>query len=105
MELIGIQAKNDPQSHNSDIIKRFVVPVATYRNTIASRIKNLRPDSQITVNERKHSCFGQALHIALCLAEVSPISTRVVCLVGNPCTVGPGVTISPNFKEQLRSPK
>jgi hypothetical protein len=43
MELIGIQAKNDPQSHNSDLTKRFVVPVSTYRATIASRIKNLRP--------------------------------------------------------------
>jgi len=26
-------------------------------------------------------------------------------MVGNPCTVGPGLTISPNFKEQMRSPE
>lgn len=105
MDLLGVQAKNDPQSHNSDITKRFIVPVNTHRQVIISRVKNLRPENQITVNERKQSCLGQAINISICMAEVSPISTRVVYCVGNPCTVGPGVTISTNFKEQMRSPE
>lgn len=105
MDLIGIQAKNDPQSHNSDIIKRFLVPVSTHREVIISRVKNLRPENQITVSSRKQSCFGQALNISICIAEVSTISSRIVYCVGNPCTVGPGITISTNFKEQMRSPE
>jgi len=38
------------------------------------------------------------------MAEVSTISTRIVYLVGNPCTIGQGITISTNFKKQMRSP-
>ena len=87
------------------MIKRFLVPVSTHRNVIVTRINNLRPENQITVNERKHSCFGQALSISICMAEVSTISTRIVYMVGNPCTIGPGITISTNFKEQMRSPE
>lgn len=45
------------------------------------------------------------MNVSICLAEASPISVRVAYLAGNPCTVGPGLTISPNFKEQMRSPK
>lgn len=98
MDLLGIQVKQDAQSQNSDLNKRFVVPLTTYRDTIVARIKNLRPENQITVNERKHSCFGQALNISISMAEVSPITSRIVYMVGNPSTVGPGMTISPNFK-------
>ena len=50
MELLGIMVKNDVNSQNSDIIKKFIVPVSTYRNLIASRVRNLRPDSHIYVN-------------------------------------------------------
>ena len=39
------------------------------------------------------------------MAEVSTISTRIVYLVGNPVTVGPGMTIGTDWKEQMRSPK
>jgi len=105
MELLGIMVKNDPNCQNSDMVKRFIVPVSTHRDVIARRIRNLRPDQHIYVNERRHSCFGQALNISISMAEVSTIATRVVYLVGNSCTVGPGMTIGTNFKEQMRSPK
>ena len=39
------------------------------------------------------------------MAEVATIMTRIVNLVGNPCTVGPGMTIGTDWKEQMRSPK
>ena len=68
MELLGIQVKNDPHSQNSDLVKRFVVPLSVHRQTVASRIANLRPDSHIYLNERRHSCFGQALNIAISMA-------------------------------------
>ena len=68
MELLGVMVKNDPNCQNSDIIKKFMVPVSTYRNIIASRIRNIRPESHIYVNSRKHSCFGQALNISISMA-------------------------------------
>lgn len=98
MDLIGVTVRNDPQSQSSDINKRFIVPLTLYRQSLIARIKNLRPDGRIYVNERKHSCFGQALNIAISMGEVSVLPTRVVCLVGNPCTSGPGITIGTNFK-------
>ena len=105
MELLGIMVKNDSNCQNSDIVKRFMVPVSTYRDIIASRIRNLRPENHIYVNCRRHSCFGQALNISISLAEVSTLTTRIVYLVGNPCTVGPGMTIGTDWKEQMRSPR
>ena len=105
MNLIGITIKNDIISQSSDIVKRFIVPLTEYRTSLINRVKNLRVQNHIYVNERKHSCFGQALNIAVSMAEVSTLSTRVVYLVGNPCTIGPGITITTNFKTQMRSPK
>lgn len=72
---------------------------------IVSRIGNLRPENYVYVNERKHSCLGQAINIAVSMSEVSPMSVRAVFMVGNPCTSGPGMTISSNFKDQMRSPE
>lgn len=50
MDLIGILVKNDPQSQSSDIVKRFIVPVSEYRAILTKRIRNLRPENQISVN-------------------------------------------------------
>jgi hypothetical protein len=99
MDLLGIPVnKNDPNTHSSDIIKKFLVPVDHYRSALIRRVKNIKADNKIYVNQRKESCFGQALNIAICLSEISTICTRIVHLVGNPCTIGPGLTISTNFK-------
>ena len=105
MELLGVMVKNDVSSQNSELVKRFIVPVSTFRATIISRVRNIRVDNTIYVNERRHSCLGQAVSIAVAMAEVSPLTSRLVFLVGNPCTVGPGMTIGTSWKEQMRSPK
>jgi hypothetical protein len=68
MELIGVLVKNDPQSQSSDVVRRFVTPLDEYRQVIVARIKSLRTENVIYVNERKHSCFGQALSISIALA-------------------------------------
>jgi hypothetical protein len=68
MDLIGIAVKNDPQSQSSDINKKFIVPLTEYRDSILARIRNLRPENHIYVNERKHSCLGQAINISISMA-------------------------------------
>lgn len=50
MDIIGISVKNDGQSQSSDMIKRFLVPITEHRESLVSRIKNLRPDGHIYVN-------------------------------------------------------
>jgi hypothetical protein len=69
MDLIGIRVKQDNiQSQSQDVIKRFVVPIENYRETIIRRVADFKIDSNIYVNERNHSCFGQALNacISIC---------------------------------------
>ena len=39
-----------------------------YREKIIKRIKDVRPDGNIYVNERSKSCLGQALNIAITIA-------------------------------------
>jgi hypothetical protein len=68
MGLIGITVKNDANSQSSDINKKFIVPISEYREALINRIRNIKPDNQIYVNERKHSCFGQALSISISMA-------------------------------------
>lgn len=41
--------------------------------------------------------------MALCLAEVSIVSPRVVFMIGGPCTIGPGTVIGLSLKEMMRS--
>lgn len=98
--MIGLDYGNQP---NLEVTKKFIVPVDQYREVIVSRVLHLRTDRFIYVNQRNHCSFGQALHMAVTLCEGLPITARIVLLAGGPCTYGPGVTISPDFKQQMRS--
>jgi hypothetical protein len=93
MNILGIQVKLDAQLGNSEIPKRFVVPVSQFRDKIIRRINDLKVDPIIYVNERNKAALGQALNVAISLCEANIQTTRICMLVGSPCTHGPGKVI------------
>jgi len=95
MELLGIMVKNDPNCQNSDMVKRFIVPVSTHRDVIARRIRNLRPDQHIYVNERRHSCFGQALNISSPWQKCPPLPLEWYILLATRAQLDPGWQSAP----------
>lgn len=93
MNIVGIQVKMESQLGNSDIPKRFIVPIDQFRDKIIRRVNNIKPDPIIYVNERNKAALGQALNVAISLCEANIMTTRICMLVGGPCTHGPGKVI------------
>ena len=67
MNILGVQVKMDAQLGNSEIPKRFIVPVSQFRDKIVRRINDLKVDPIIYVNERNKAALGQALNVAISL--------------------------------------
>ena len=65
---------------------------------IIRRVRDIKRDQTITVNQRSARATGQALNVAISLAEVAPVSPRIVFTVGGPCTIGPGTIIGVSLK-------
>lgn len=93
MNIVGIQVKLESQMGNSEIPKRFIVPIDQFRDKIIRRVNNIKPDPIIYVNERNKAALGQALNVAISLCEANIMTTRICTLVGGPCTHGPGKVI------------
>ena len=55
------------------------------------------------MNQRYLRVTGQAVNVAMAMAEVSPITPRITMLLGGPCTGGPGQVITQDYKNQMRS--
>ena len=104
MDQIGINIGSDPRMITHDITKKFLVPVKEYKDRIIKRIRDVKCDHNIYVNERPIRVTGQALNVALAMAEVSPILPRVCMLLGGPCTGGPGQVLAQSYKSLMRSP-
>lgn len=107
MGLLGVNIKYDPQQKSPDIFRRFIIPLNTKKDSekIIKRIKDIKKDSTIYVNQRSQRALGQALNVAICLAETAFVPPRIVLLAGGPCTLGSGMVISPDLKEKMRSPR
>jgi protein transport protein SEC23 len=103
MDVLGLVVKNDPRGVCHDVARKFLVPLGLNREKIIKRIKDIKPDQFIYVNERPLRALSSALNIAVTLAECSPVTPRIITFVGGPCTVGPGKVIDVSFSKMLRT--
>lgn len=69
MDLLGVNIKSDPQQKSPDILKRFIIPINSKKDSdkIVRRVKDIKKDSSIYVSERSHRALGQALNVAVCI--------------------------------------
>lgn len=100
MNILSINVKGDPQGKSYQIFKRFIVPINSKADIqrISRRVRDIRKDQTITVNQRLPRATGQAINAAISIAEAAPVSPRVIFLIGGPCTVGQGTVIGLSLK-------
>ena len=107
MGMLGVAVKNDPTHKSYDVFKRYIIQIKNKADSdkIIRRIRDIRRDQTITVNERSPRATGQALNVALSICVSSIVTPRIVMTLGGPCTVGSGTVIGLSLKEMMRSPR
>ena len=105
MNILGLTGKEDPQGKTYEIFRRFIIQINNKADIqkIIRRVRDIKKDQSITVNERSSRATGQAINVALTLAGAAPVPPRIVLTLGGPCTVGPGTVIGLSLKEMMRS--
>jgi protein transport protein SEC23 len=85
---------------------RFLLPVQQCEFQLTNVLEGLQKDPWPVLNERRNvRCTGVALTVATGLLETSfqNSGARVMLFTGGPATEGPGMVVSAELKEQIRS--
>jgi len=104
--ILGVSVKLDPRGDLPEAgIGRFLMPVSECEFQLNSILDDLEPDPWHVLNdERNARCTGTALNLAVSLLEAVPkMGSRIMTLLGGPCTIGPGTVVGVKLKEMIRS--
>lgn len=85
---------------------RFLLPVAQCEYTLTSILEQLQRDPWPVANDhRAQRCTGAALSVAVGLMETTFPRTggEIMLFAGGPCTEGPGMVVSTELRERIRS--
>ena len=85
---------------------RFLLPVQQCEFQLTNVLESLQKDPWPVANDRRSvRCTGVALSVAVGLLETSfqNSGARIMLFTGGPATEGPGMVVSPELKEQIRS--
>ncbi|KAJ3683914.1 hypothetical protein LUZ60_014141 [Juncus effusus] len=105
--------KGAPQPVNgfnnpSAAVSRFLLPYSDCEYTLNALLDDLQPDQwPVEAGNRSLRCTGVALSVAAGLlgACLPGTGARIVALLGGPCTEGPGLIVSKDLSEPVRSHK
>ncbi|CAO2147389.1 unnamed protein product [Urochloa humidicola] len=89
-------------------VNRFLLPVVECECTLSTLLDELQPDQwPVEAGNRSVRCTGVALSVAAGLlgACMPGTGARIIALLGGPCTEGPGVIVSKDLSEPVRSHK
>ncbi|KAK1316633.1 hypothetical protein QJS10_CPA05g00812 [Acorus calamus] len=89
-------------------VDRFLMPVSDCEFTLNSLLDELQTDQwPVDTGNRALRCTGVALSVAAgMLGACAPgTGARIIALVGGPCTIGPGMIVSKDLSEPVRSHK
>lgn len=96
-------APGQPQAYGA---ARFLLPVSQVEFQLTSILENLQRDPwPVASDKRALRCTGVALNVAISLLESSFANTgaRIMLFAGGPATEGPGLVVSNELKEPIRS--
>ncbi|CAL9769614.1 unnamed protein product [Musa acuminata subsp. burmannicoides] len=94
--------------HPSTSVNRFLLPTSDCEYTLNSLLDELQMDQwPVEAGNRPLRCTGVALSVAAGLLGACSAGTgaRIIALVGGPCTIGPGMIVSKDLSEPVRSHK
>jgi len=93
-------------------LERFLVPVSECEFALNSILDDLQCDPwPVESGTRAARCVGSALNVAVSLLEAAnggnagnvKRGSRIITLMGGPITYGPGMIVSQDLKELIRS--
>ena len=85
---------------------RFLMPVQQAEFQLTSLLENLTKDAWPVANDKRPlRCTGVALSVAVGMLETAFPNTgaRIMLFAGGPCTEGPGMVVSNELREPIRS--
>jgi protein transport protein SEC23 len=97
----GQQAPPRPQGAN-----RFLMPVSECEYQLTGILEQLQKDPWPVANDRRSQrCTGTALSVAVGMMETMFANTgaRIMLFCGGPCTEGPGMVVSTELRDRIRS--
>ncbi|XP_078447153.1 protein transport protein SEC23 E-like [Wolffia australiana] len=100
--------KGMPSNPKSTSVTRFLLPASDCEYTLNALLDELERDQwPVEAGSRALRCTGVALSVAAGLlgACLPGTGARIIALVGGPCTVGPGLIVSKDLSEPVRSHK
>lgn len=89
-------------------VNRFLLPAFDCEYKLTSLLDEMQPDQwPVEAGNRSLRCTGVALSVASGLlgACLPGTGARIIALVGGPCTEGPGMIVSKDLSEPVRSHK
>ncbi|KAK1279065.1 hypothetical protein QJS04_geneDACA007382 [Acorus gramineus] len=89
-------------------VDRFLLPASDCEFTLNALLDELEMDQwPVEAGNRVSRCTGVALSLAAGILSACTQGTgaRIIALVGGPCTVGPGMIVSKDLSEPVRSHK
>lgn len=92
----------------SSSVNRFLLPASDCEFTLNALLDELQTDQwPVEAGNRSLRCTGVALNVAAGLlgACLPGTGARIIALVGGPCTEGPGMIVSKDLSEPVRSHK
>ncbi|KAJ6809322.1 protein transport protein SEC23 [Iris pallida] len=104
----GMTAANGVQQHPGGAVSRFLLPASECEYTLNALLDELQRDQwPVEAGSRALRCTGVALSVAAGLlgACMPGTGARIITLVGGPCTEGPGMIVSKDLSEPVRSHK
>lgn len=109
--MLGLSASNRPtmrpgQPMPAPAASRFLLPVQAAEFQLTNILENLQRDPwPVADNKRPLRCTGVAMGVAVSLLETAFPNTgaRIMLFAGGPATDGPGLVVSPELREPIRS--
>ncbi|SPO23108.1 probable SEC23 - component of COPII coat of ER-golgi vesicles [Ustilago trichophora] len=100
------QAPRPPNATAQMGASRFLLPVSQCEFQLTQILENLQKDPWPVANDkRSQRCTGVALSVAVGMLETTFPNTgaRVMLFCGGPATEGPGMVVSTELRERIRS--
>ncbi|PKA49667.1 hypothetical protein AXF42_Ash004208 [Apostasia shenzhenica] len=94
--------------HPTSSVNRFLLPATDCEYTLNALLDELQTDQwPVEAGNRSRRCTGVALSVATGLlgACLPGTGARIIALVGGPCTEGPGMIVSKDLSDPVRSHK
>jgi len=105
-DLLNLGGKPASQSMSGSHSSKFLLPHGDVEFTLTSILEEMQVDPHpIKSGQRPLRATGAALSVAVGLLECSfpNCGARIMLFTGGPCTYGPGMVVSEELKETLRS--